>query len=858
VPKAIVNGVRVETTGEEISNLQQQASKQLQPITPLSGAIAGDTEDQSKMRGTKTQKEAAIKVATETPATLREEERTVQARQQTTAPEQLALERAKQIRQFGYLGSRIDDIIQQRFTKQAAPVPVEEGVTSLPTLQLTLNEQQISADIPAENQETFKTTLNQYQTAVNAGDQAGANQALVTLQGLSGGKITSPQDITSKYLQSTAQSTAQQVAGQVAGDIKLAEVGAESLGLSNEELTSLLGPEWGNLTVPQLKDSIANLRSQELNRSQQLQTELSDAATSPARRAEIYRELKDLSQVGIYTAEQQVKNIEQEVDSANTVLVGDQEYTISSLLNDENITKMVENYLALPEGAPGKTELEQQFGGAFTDWINSHKNALQEITGKQELTADQFTTLQESNTAAKSTEVGDISDQLLKNMGIDTSSWAAADFKATLESQAWYQTLQNQDIPVEDRTQFLNILNSKELDPEFAQEIAELPPQEVTELIKNPKGFADYVAYRTSLANPSEFTPEQSQNLDFLLDYMYGKDVSTEQIEDKIESARVLSLVDPKEKAKYQQYQKLLLDEYGNLDPTKIVDYLKTNAGKEGQTPKSIEAFVGDSKLPKSRYEAANMKTTSINPTVKGYLLGETKPKIDAKEMKQMASQKEYLDMFTSGPMSKLVDAGAKKVINETINTQFNQIYTLMTKEFNEDYEKATGKINSLINKTTTLPSSGAKATTFVNDTTKIPWNPDQYTSLKTLRDQLSQQLKNKSLANSVKAKLQKEYDNVSKSVKLVDNVLTAVTKRNKQLKTLIPERKKEINESATMLLKLKRQATTWQNSGNQEKAEKLTLRISAIDNEIKQKQKELEGLNTSLQDFTDTYSEWL
>jgi hypothetical protein len=471
------NGQLVYVSDEEAKSIQQLSEEQqmpAQPVTPVGAGGVGATQDQAKMAGSKAQKQQALRVDVDPEKTLTYQDRMQQSREIATQAEQSAKEKAEKLRTLGSLESRVDDIIQRQFA---------QGYQG----------DQAALQFEAESPE-LQAALDAYSTALNAGDQQSINEAIVAVQQATGGELQTAQDI-SQYMLDKDEATGRQIAGQILDpdQVTLGTLDPTELGLTPEDLTGLLGPEWAGMSLEQLRETAADMQRSELSRFQDLKRELRRDIT-PARRKEIRRELRDLSQLGIAGAEMGVEDIEQQIEAAETVEWMGEERELKDILDDEEITKQITKYLALGEDdTEAKEQMEEQFGEEFTSWIQAHSAALEPLVGGAEEAQQAFTELQESNREALDVPgVGRVSDKLVADLfGLEDADavgeWSAIDYKAELQQQPWYQVLRESDDPTLEKAEFMSALNEVDLDPEFAEELKQLDSAEVKKLMRNPK-----------------------------------------------------------------------------------------------------------------------------------------------------------------------------------------------------------------------------------------------------------------------------------------------------------------------------------------------------------------------------------
>ena len=299
-----VGGQLVETDNYNTKQLAKLAGTPVGPTTPAGVETVGGNPDQAKMAGTPAQKQPVIQDATKPQETLQTAQRTQAPRQQVTAPEEQAAQKANQLMQLGSLHTRVEALIAKDLKLQAPA-------------QGQLSEQQVAA-LPAEVRAQAETLLN----AVIANPQDQNALAAATQFWRENGLATVDNFTPEQFIATAQQSLGKQAAEQVRDTVQLANL---ELG-ENERaaLEEVFGDTWQQFTVPQLAQAVEDMRQREFSRAQSLRAEL--ASATGARREQLLTELNDLGQSGIAGTEAGVKEIAQQIDKADTVQIGGETY----------------------------------------------------------------------------------------------------------------------------------------------------------------------------------------------------------------------------------------------------------------------------------------------------------------------------------------------------------------------------------------------------------------------------------------------------------------------------------------------------------------------------------------------------
>ena len=665
MPRIFINGKMQEVSSEEAANLQQKAQQQgmqQTPISPAAAAGVGATEKQADMAGTKTQKDAALKIQPMRGLELGSQERLAGARTEATAEESALLRKQQRLSSLGSLGSRVDQLIENQFAQTATTEPVTYAV-----------KQEMLVGLDEETKASVEQTVLDYQTAINNEDPAAADTALVALKELLGDALTTPEQV-SEYLQGVKESVGTDIANRITNEITLEQIDPTELDMSEEDMLEFFGEDWKSLTVPDMKAKIEELRKAEFTRMDSLQQELGDSSTSSVRRAEIMSQMRDMGGLGIATAEAEMTNIERSIEDADSVQFGDSGIlTISELLDDDNVSGMIERFLGLPDESEAKKQLAEDFGSDFVNWIDTHATALKGLSENIETTADAFNELQQSNKDAERIEgVGQISENIMRGLyGEQYGEWSDKDYAADLAGQEWHKILTaphgGGGVTATNKANFLKVLDEVDLGPELATELKELSESDARSLMNDPQKFRDYTRYRSQFKSLNELSSDELGDTEFLLDYMFGEDTSYSEITEAIKRNKIAGKIDSASRDKSDMYSELL-DEDGDITASSILDYMQ-NSGQSKVSGKaaSMQEYLDGVKTEGRFSEVDGLQdgySSKLFNTLydKGFLKN---GKIDKQEMNDILRDEGLVTRLYNDPnMSKFISPAAELRIN--------------------------------------------------------------------------------------------------------------------------------------------------------------------------------------------------
>jgi hypothetical protein len=494
-------GVLTQETTEGIQSLADKAGLQAPPITPLGAAALGANAHQQKMQGTPNQKQAALQLSLKPTESLDDTTRRKQARTEQTAAEQAQAEKSQTIQQLGALGDRVHSLIQgetAKLAQQTAPVAVDSV-----------------AEFAGKDISTLKPLLAQLRSdPTNMQLQLQVNQAL----GRDVGTTLQPEEINSLY-QSATDSIAQGVAGNIDDQITASDlIERGELGYTAEQLSELLGvpaESVGSLSVGQIRDLVGKLADEEFSNSQQIDQQANSSLLGVAERG-LARDLgRDMSATGVRSTEADVARIEQSIANADIVQFGGQAYRVDELLQDENLSSIISEYL----NSPPDSEIRRRMDAsepALVQFIKQNELLLSEASKQLASSAGEFQQIQKDNQQA-ATLNGLLDPAIAAKLIPGYNELSAGRIDATnTPILAWAN--KQTDAGKQQFTQNLNGLATEF--PELLEEVGQLTPEELDALqLNSPNG--KWQQYAQEVRKYNELVSVQDENIMDLVTQIY-------------------------------------------------------------------------------------------------------------------------------------------------------------------------------------------------------------------------------------------------------------------------------------------------------------------------------------------------
>lgn len=386
--------------------VQQLAAKQglaAAPVTAYGTGLVGGTPDQAKMAGTPAQKGTAIAQALPTETELSQAKLlrapAVESAEESEKKEKTALA----VKSLGTFGLKVKGMVDSVFSNIVGKGPeqppaqvqfkLDTAATKLRTLAPTALAT-VSELITKIATETDPNKKNELTLSLNAA--LGLNTIDTQLNAAEvPGLISS--------LPETVATTAQAAVQKTVGDrLNVADLG--ELGTSYEELGTIIGAtadEIRNMSIGELQTKLATTAQQTFAPVQAAQAGLASGLLSPEERAALRQSLIQLSETGQVGAAQQLSSLVEDIDQSAQIQIGNNKYSVDELLNSTEMTDIVKDVLADPEGKlnPFVAQLKKDQPDLY-NWIIKSKDGLQQLVTGAQAGVKSFQELQEANRKA--------------------------------------------------------------------------------------------------------------------------------------------------------------------------------------------------------------------------------------------------------------------------------------------------------------------------------------------------------------------------------------------------------------------------------------------------------------------------
>jgi hypothetical protein len=458
-----INGVLVET---DDTNLKQQAqlAGQALPTSPAGAHGVGASPDSAKMVGSSAQKATVIEQAVAPADTLQTAQRTAAPRQKPDQPAQEAAEKAAKIQTLGSLGTRVEALIKTQLS-QVAAAPLAKATTD-------------KAALNAISDPAVRTQAQTLAQAVidNPSDMSAQAAAANFWQTNNLGEFN-----VQNFLATAQDSFGDEVASKVADSAPL-----ETLGLDAGEsaaLDEVFGDDsWKALTVPQLQQKIEDMKQAEFSRVQGLKAELRTA--KGAQRQGILDQLAEAGDMGVTGAEQAVAELDQQIEAADTVMIGGEEYKVEELLKDEQVSDLVKRMLNDPKLAAEVAKTSPE----FAQWVEDSRTALAKLSDETLTAGDaQFDQLQTAKQAAAKVGNVELSDAVMSAIFPDWDKATAGTLGTSTSGIMNYL----KSIPDDQRQSLANAVQAATTDPEMMAKLKALDEAQLKMAFEAAKAIDD-------------------------------------------------------------------------------------------------------------------------------------------------------------------------------------------------------------------------------------------------------------------------------------------------------------------------------------------------------------------------------
>jgi hypothetical protein len=317
------------------------------------------------MAGTQAHRQAVIRDTT-TPKeqTLAGAQRLQQPAQPREA-DQKAQEKAQQLSEFGSLGGRVQAKIEGML--QQAPTTATDAQLSVDESMLTSQGLDLATGTLGQDFQTFLGDPSNQANLVALFDSIKAQ----------GGSTTE----IAQYLQSAGKITGDQAADAIQDTFTMADL-AEGDELARMEA---LIPGAGAMSIPAFEEAIKLIQSEEFDKVAELKAELAALPQGSARAEILMRELAALGATGATGAEELVDRAVEQIEMADSIMIGGQEYTIEEFLKDDTISQLIEDFVLDPENPDHPFNKDENYA-ELKQWALNNKDAVQDLSEAAEAT----------------------------------------------------------------------------------------------------------------------------------------------------------------------------------------------------------------------------------------------------------------------------------------------------------------------------------------------------------------------------------------------------------------------------------------------------------------------------------------
>ncbi len=386
------------------------------PMTPLGSQMIGANDHQAKMAGTPAQKQNALKQSLDKVNTLQEAQADRIAKTQMSAEQTEAGQRAQ----------KLQDVLRGNKDRVANMVNTEIG--KLQTAQLGKSSSGILAAVPG-NQQQVDQVYEQLQALPP--DQRITEQGiglinqLATLTGKSYAELADTVLSEAEEQKATAEQAAKNT-DTVDLDTLLPE-----LGMSKQEMAGLLNVPETILDKLSLSE-LSNLLDLAVGRESALTDQAgSSILGGQAERAAQQEHARDLSTTGVASMEAAMQKLADEIEQSQVIQFAGKQWTVDELLSDENVSRLVSDYLLNPNSAESKVLAADPNGKQLIDFINRNAEALREAANQFRTVATEAQTIQDTNRKLSTIGNTTLPDTLMRKIYSDWGQSANARYSPT-------------------------------------------------------------------------------------------------------------------------------------------------------------------------------------------------------------------------------------------------------------------------------------------------------------------------------------------------------------------------------------------------------------------------------------------
>ena len=351
-------------------------------VSPEAAVGLGLTQDQAKMAGSSAQLQKAVRESVEPD---RQMARQMPTRTTATQEEQAAKAKAEQASRLEGLGARVGGLVKGYLEETAKTAQLAK-----PKADLT----KIKNDFPS----LTEAQIAKVQSAIETGT-IDAELWTIFPQAKSAEELTTA---LAKYNAAQKEIVTTNLKDTFGPNVTLAQLKPDdyaALGLQGlGDIASILGrpeSELRGMSIDEFQSAISNLMQQDFDRVEELSRIANDAFYPANVRQSAQAELRALSSAGVQATEADMQQLNESIQSADTITVGDEEMTVAELLSDEGMTSVVTSYLDDKKG-DYQALIKEQFP-ALAQFIEQNKQALKKAADNLADSVKTSANIQQSN-----------------------------------------------------------------------------------------------------------------------------------------------------------------------------------------------------------------------------------------------------------------------------------------------------------------------------------------------------------------------------------------------------------------------------------------------------------------------------
>lgn len=511
------------------SQLAGQAGLTAPPTTPAGVGMLGGTPQQQAMAGAPNQKASAIRQATDSQNTIQQAVADKRYQASMTSEEQQKAQKGQDLaKTLGGTQQKVQDLVQTEVDRL-------KGISATPTvntagvLQAANPANQAKLDQAAADFAAGKDTQNNLLTMTQLGPA-----------GSTGTTIQAAMDAAAATQAASTGAAGAAAAGVVGNPTETVGKLLPSLGTTSHDLGQLLGldpTQVEGMTLDQLSKAVDAVAASGASAGATQAASVNPLA-GQAERAAAIESGKNLATSGVASADAQLQDLGKQLQSADTVTVGGQQYTTSELLSNSNISKMVSDYLTLdPNSQQAKQFASDPTTSALAQFANKYRGALTTAAQQMDAAAKTFGETQTANKGISTFAGGQgvIPDSIMalaQGSDWNTASATKMQPKGVVASiQSMPPDWQTQNAPA------VSSLLTAAKDPDAQSQLAKLTPDQLKAMFTvDQYGKTPADTLKDTWNKQAELTgmdPHTAAGLDSIVAQYFGGPIDTQLADDQ-------------------------------------------------------------------------------------------------------------------------------------------------------------------------------------------------------------------------------------------------------------------------------------------------------------------------------------